>query len=499
MFIKLFNTFSLLKKNDAISILIIFIIGILNYWHLTSHTFLGDDFEIIYDFLNSGKRSNNFFRIWTEVSLYIDYYFFKTTAFGFYIHNILLHILNSILLFFLVKAVSPFFINTQKQQQFFPLICSLFFLVYPFHVEGIAWISARVALLACFWGTLSLILFIQYLKLNKKTFLLFSLISFFIGLLSYESLWTFPFIILLFLYFLRNNHSKSTFFIALHFFYFVFIWIVYCIARVIYTNSFWGNYTGNALSHYSTPKISYNFFTLFCRSFTPGMNNSLVFIGCCCIVFVVFLLLIYLLVFKQHKNLSAIYVFIGSFLISLIPVSIFGISTHTSEGERFLYFPSLFITLIIGYVIIQFNKKIMTFLFISIMCLSVLLTQFSLKNYNIASKCARYSTLYFSKIKENFILINVPDSYGGAPLFRAQRILKALSVFYPTYNVSKINISSYQNFPANSIISTSKNILGETSISFQKDSFYIKNKLIENKYPKQMIYYFDNSMQIKPY
>lgn len=118
----------------------------------------------------------------------LDYHFWKTNPFGFHLVNVSLHILNSILVYFLLLLLLPIF--SSKSQRFFQVsfLVSIIFLLHPVQTEVVNGIGFREDLLFTFFLVLALIF---YLKLNTATHKIgvyfFAVICYFFGLFSKES------------------------------------------------------------------------------------------------------------------------------------------------------------------------------------------------------------------------------------------------------------------------------------------------------------------------
>jgi tetratricopeptide (TPR) repeat protein len=106
--------------------------------------------------------------------------------------NIILHAMNSVLLFMLLKratqAVWPSF------------VVGALFAVHPFNVESVAWIAERKNVLSMFFGLCSLIAFSEYTRRPKRSLYIASCLLLACGLMSKPMLVTWPFVMLLFDY-----------------------------------------------------------------------------------------------------------------------------------------------------------------------------------------------------------------------------------------------------------------------------------------------------------
>lgn len=90
------------------------------------------------------------------LSFALEYQAWGLRPAGFHAVNLLLHVLNAILVFFLIRGISR-----SPGAAFFT---SLLFAVHPLRVESVAWITERKDLLFAFFFLLALLFYVRYLK-----------------------------------------------------------------------------------------------------------------------------------------------------------------------------------------------------------------------------------------------------------------------------------------------------------------------------------------------
>jgi hypothetical protein len=127
----------------------------------------------------------------TMLSYAIDYQIGGTDPKVYTITNLILHIFNSILVYWLVLLIIKSIDNKNiiqdfdfKKSNILAAITSLLFAIHPINVESVAWVSERKNLLFTFFFLLSLISYIKYLKRNNYLFYFISLLLFLCSLLS---------------------------------------------------------------------------------------------------------------------------------------------------------------------------------------------------------------------------------------------------------------------------------------------------------------------------
>lgn len=125
----------------------------------------------------------------TWLSLMIDRELFGNNPGGYHWTNVILHILNTLLLFLFLKRAAKAPIRSA--------IVALFFAIHPLHVESVAWLSQRKDLLCTFFGFASLLAYVNYSECPNRRRYAGVMIYFILGLMSKPMIVTFPFVMLL--------------------------------------------------------------------------------------------------------------------------------------------------------------------------------------------------------------------------------------------------------------------------------------------------------------
>lgn len=97
----------------------------------------------------------------TVLSYAIEHHFFQLKPSAYHTTNLVLHLLNVLLVFWLLNLITG--------QPLVSFIAALLFAVNPLRVESVAWISARKDLLYSFFFLGSLISYIRHLRSNRKS------------------------------------------------------------------------------------------------------------------------------------------------------------------------------------------------------------------------------------------------------------------------------------------------------------------------------------------
>ena len=135
----------------------------------------------LYDYPGMANEitSDQMYRPLQSLTYSIDYRIWGLRPLGFRLANILLHLINSILIYYLLITI---FENNALSK-----IISVLFLVHPIHTSVVSYISGRADLLVRLFMFLSMICFLEFIKSGSKVYYTFSLLSALFALLSREN------------------------------------------------------------------------------------------------------------------------------------------------------------------------------------------------------------------------------------------------------------------------------------------------------------------------
>ena len=140
----------------------------------------------------------------TMLSYSLDYYFYGLDPSGYHLTNLILHLLNCILVFWL------FFIISKNAGISF--ITAILFAIHPMHVESVAWIGERKDVLYAFFFLGSLISYCRYLKEGRiSRYYYIAIFLFLLSLMSKAMAVTLPLALMLFDYILGRRRNKHIF------------------------------------------------------------------------------------------------------------------------------------------------------------------------------------------------------------------------------------------------------------------------------------------------
>ena len=173
------------------------------YWQIQHHDFINfDDNEYITENIHVQQNitlksviwaftefhSNNWHPV-TWLSHMLDVEILGVNPGRHHLVNLLFHIINSLLLFSVLRKMTG---NLWKSG----FVAALFAL-HPLHVESVAWASERKDVLSTFFWMLTLIGYIRYVQRKSLQRYLIVVLFFILGLLSKPMLVTLPFVLLL--------------------------------------------------------------------------------------------------------------------------------------------------------------------------------------------------------------------------------------------------------------------------------------------------------------
>lgn len=149
------------------------------------------------------------------------YKVFGLNPFIFHSINILVHIINSILVFIFIYELLEQKANEKLKGRIVDIafFCALLFSITTVQVEVVAWISASKILLYSFFFLLSLIAYLRYLRYNKRKYFILSHLFYILSIGSKEQAVILPLSLILIDYYvqdkitIRQQLNKSLFFI----------------------------------------------------------------------------------------------------------------------------------------------------------------------------------------------------------------------------------------------------------------------------------------------
>lgn len=294
------------------------------------------------------------------LSYFLDYRLWKLNAFGYHLTNLILHIINALIIFYLVNLI------TAKPIAGF--ISALLFALHPVNTEVVSAICFREDLLAFLFFTASLVFYISAQKSSgrkSKLNYLMSLGLFFPALFSKEMAVTLPLVLILYdYYFGVNKKHISVVGIKKYAGYFIILAVYFLFWGVIFKNPNppagypGGNFYTNILTmtgviadyiRWAIAPVGLHFLVtephLIKQHFSPEVLASFLTIAVCLAT-----------AFKMRKTAKVMSFAIAWFFVTLFPVmNIFPIK-HII-GLRYLYLPIAGFCIFLALALLRITNK----------------------------------------------------------------------------------------------------------------------------------------------
>ena len=195
------------------------IITIITFWFLKDCGFVNlDDSSYVYKnvYVQSGLNWNSIGQAFsselakvsghwcplTWLSFMLDYQIFGLNPQGFHLINLLFHVMNTILLFLILRRMT----KTLWPSAFVAAL----FAIHPLHVESVAWIAERKDVLSTFFWMLTMGAYSYYVENRGFRRYCLVLLFFVLGLMAKPMLVTLPFVLLLLDYWPLRRFQEMT-------------------------------------------------------------------------------------------------------------------------------------------------------------------------------------------------------------------------------------------------------------------------------------------------
>ena len=146
----------------------------------------------------------------TMLSFSIDYYLGKDSTSVYHLHNIIIHAINSFLVFVLFKKI--------QTNKYVALVIALIFALHPMQTESVSWVSERKNLVCGLFYLISLILYVRYIKAESAKNYLLVLFVFLCALFSKGMAVSLPIALFAIDIWLGRTFNKKVFFEKIPFF-----------------------------------------------------------------------------------------------------------------------------------------------------------------------------------------------------------------------------------------------------------------------------------------
>ncbi len=172
-----------------------------NVWLLDYHWYLKDLSNISNIFRQADLISKVFYRPILSLSFVLDAQIGGQNPFVYHLTNLLIHLINSVLVFNLLHKL-----GYHKPHVF---VASLIFTVHPALTGAVVWIPGRTDSLLALFIFVSFILFLNSLEVSKPRYVLGHFFFLILALLTKETAVVFPLMCLFYLFCVRDANNKA--------------------------------------------------------------------------------------------------------------------------------------------------------------------------------------------------------------------------------------------------------------------------------------------------
>ena len=337
----------------------------------------------------------------TWLSHSLDCTLFGTNPLGHHAHSLLLHLLNTLLLFIILQELS--------KEKTLSLLLTAFWALHPLRVEAVAWVTGRKDMLVGLFFLLSLWSFLQYRKCGEKKWYGILALFFLCGLCSKPMIVTVPFLLLLCDWCYERELKSSIVQLAP-------LFVLTCLFSLLF---YWTQASGGAMSPLAhlpfTAKVansisSYGMYlwqTLYplrlaCLYPHRGVSYSPLLVLATLFFLIVVTLLLNLLRKKKQSIMFGWFWFLGT----LVPViGLVQLGTH-ARADRFTYIPAMGLSLLLVHLfqlLGEKSRKVGAAILLLFLLLSIQQTRFQTTTWRDSQTLYEHA---LQQTKKNYVIHN---------------------------------------------------------------------------------------------
>jgi len=456
------------KSFRLITLVICVVVSLLLYSRSLSAEFVSDDWDwlsiardrqtVMPDLLvnYAGDRSGGSYNPVSSLWVNALFVVFGAQSLPFHVASALLNGMNAWLVTLIAYQILCLrHRENERKQRGISLFAGFIFLVWPTHVEAVAWLASVPHLLAALFFLASLYWFIEWYTRGTRVHLVLSVFSALLAFMSKESAILLPFIFLAFVLWFRAAGTKqkqgSTVRVFVAYF---FSAIAFGFLRFAATGVVFGSYAEPSFIVRPLTWL-HTGLTFFEEMLTMGFGRaawSAAFftnpmkIG---IFAVVVALLVCGYVWEKSKDG---FFFLICFFLSLVPFIPLGFNRIVSDGERYTYLPSVFFLIALSCLLSSRRKRIMIMTGIFIFAIATFATVqrsgYWREAGSLAAMIIRETSEQEARAPESeFVFILAPDTVNGAHVLR-NGLAQALSFRSPEIEHSVHVVPVYISAPS---------------------------------------------------
>ncbi|MCK9432043.1 MAG: tetratricopeptide repeat protein [Candidatus Omnitrophica bacterium] len=272
----------------------------------------------------------------TIFSYLLEYHFFRLNPFNYHLTNLILHLLNCLLVFWMVYLFSGRILVS--------FITAVFFGIHPMQVESVAWISERKNLLYAFFFLGALVSYLYYQRGEKIRYYFLCLFSFILALLSKSMAVTLPLVLLAFDFFSSRKIKGVVFLEKIPFFCLSFLFGIIAVlgghsSRTFYAFNDYGIFARLEGIAYDVifylGKLCFPSGLSALYPYSPIENNIFYFYS-----FLAFVILLVAVIISARRTKKIIFGF-GFFLLTVFPALRFLPRPEALAADRYIYISAI--------------------------------------------------------------------------------------------------------------------------------------------------------------
>ena len=418
------------RKNIVLLSAIIVFVTSITYVSTLRNDFVWDDVQLITHPLKMNNNpyafffgSDLYYRPFLYLSMALDYSFWHLNPFGFHLTNIIIHIVNSLLVFLLGFSLFRSGRMAAEAQQatdsralFLSFISAIVFAVHPIHTESVAWVSGRTDMLSTLFFLLAFLSFVVYEREGRAAALATTCIFFAFSLFSKENAIAFVGVVVV--YGLIAGMPKKKLLLSTTAL--IMVFLVYFVMRSAEGHEMFLARAGTKEAFFSSGISIENFFSIlslgagyyFEKLILPFNLNLLPQIPTNPLYSLLSLSFIVTVGALYLKRLRLAVFLTCWIIITLSPSLLILYSQVTAApiGERYLYLPSVGFSLLIGALLLKSNKKVM------IASILVIIVAYSFSTHERLKVWKNNMTLWSDTVEKSPDSVIAHTNYGAALL-----------------------------------------------------------------------------------
>ncbi len=317
-----------------------------------------------------------------DLAFALIYKFYEFNPSAYHAHSLIIHIINSILVYLIVRSLL-------KEKEFTGIIITLFFAINPVVGETVNWVAGSIYLYNALFVFLVLLFFIHFHATKNKVYFFISLIIYSISLYLLGNPWLLvvPPIIIALDYFYWGNNKKIDFY----------SYGIFVLIAVVYIFSMMTNLYGKRIERLTEAQvladspsrilmIGKNIWSTFGTLVFPFnvsvVHNPIRSEFSFSIIYLSAYPLLFFILFRLYKRNKKLFSLLLLYFVSVLPI-FSPKDIAVNYAERYFYVASMFGALIYFYLLSGLSKKnfytLSSFLLVVFLILSVIRT-FDWKN-----------------------------------------------------------------------------------------------------------------------